>query len=39
MFRWAVEPMVDSPEAFAGFIASETQKWGEVVRSAKVRVD
>jgi tripartite-type tricarboxylate transporter receptor subunit TctC len=33
------EPMVDSPEEFAAFIASETQKWGEVVRSAKVRLD
>ena len=33
------EPMADSPEAFAAFIASETQKWGEVVRSAKVRLD
>ena len=33
------EPMVASPEEFAAFIASETQKWGEVVRNAKVRVD
>jgi tripartite-type tricarboxylate transporter receptor subunit TctC len=33
------EPMVESPEEFGAFIASETQKWGEVVRSAKVRLD
>ena len=33
------EPMVASPEEFAAFIASETQKWGEVVRNSKVRVD
>lgn len=33
------EPMVDSPEEFAAFIASEVQKWGQVVRSAKVRLD
>jgi len=33
------EPMVDSPEKFAAFIASETQKWGRVVRGAKVKLD
>jgi tripartite-type tricarboxylate transporter receptor subunit TctC len=33
------EPMVESPEEFAAFLASETRKWGEVVRSAKVRLD
>jgi tripartite-type tricarboxylate transporter receptor subunit TctC len=33
------EPMVESPEAFAAFIASETRRWGEVVRNAKVRLD
>jgi tripartite-type tricarboxylate transporter receptor subunit TctC len=33
------EPMVDSPDEFAAFIASEVQKWGQVVRSAKVRLD
>jgi tripartite-type tricarboxylate transporter receptor subunit TctC len=33
------EPMVASPEEFAAFIASETKNWGEVVRSAKVRLD
>jgi tripartite-type tricarboxylate transporter receptor subunit TctC len=33
------EPMVSTPEEFAAFIASETQKWGEIVRAAKVRLD
>jgi tripartite-type tricarboxylate transporter receptor subunit TctC len=33
------EPMVDSPEEFAAFIESETRKWGQVVRSARVRLD
>jgi tripartite-type tricarboxylate transporter receptor subunit TctC len=31
--------MVDSPEEFAAFIESETRKWGQVVRSARVRLD
>jgi tripartite-type tricarboxylate transporter receptor subunit TctC len=33
------EPMVGAPEEFAAFIASETEKWGRVVRAAKVKLD
>jgi tripartite-type tricarboxylate transporter receptor subunit TctC len=33
------EPMIGSPDEFAAFIASETQRWGEVVRSANVKLD
>ena len=33
------ESMVSSPEQFSAFIESEVQKWGQVVRSAKVKLD
>lgn len=33
------EPMVSSPEQFSAFIKSETQKWGNVVRNANVKLD
>jgi tripartite-type tricarboxylate transporter receptor subunit TctC len=33
------ETMVSSPEQFSAFIESEAQKWGQVVRSAKVKLD
>ncbi len=33
------EPMVSSPEQFFAFIKSEAQKWGDVVRNAKVKLD
>jgi len=33
------EPMVGSPEQFSAFIDSEAQKWGQVVRNAKVSID
>src|SRR5262249_19381522 len=33
------EPMVSSPDAFAAFLATESQKWGKVIRDAKVKVE
>jgi tripartite-type tricarboxylate transporter receptor subunit TctC len=33
------EPMVGPPDEFAAFIASEAQKWGQIVRRAKLRLD
>ena len=33
------EPMVSSPEQFSSFIQSEAQKWGDVVRKVKVKLD
>jgi tripartite-type tricarboxylate transporter receptor subunit TctC len=33
------EPGGNSPEAFAAFIRSEVDKWGKVVREAKIRLD
>ena len=35
----AFEPMTGSPEQFAEFMKSEVQKWGKVVRDAKVKLD
>lgn len=32
-------PMGGSPAEFGSFIASETAKWGQVIRNAKVKVD
>lgn len=32
-------PMGSSPEEFTAFLAAETRKWGEVIRSAKVTPD
>ncbi len=34
--RW---PGPDSPEAFGAFIRSESEKWGKVVRAAKIATD
>jgi len=33
------EPMVGTPEEFAAFIKAETQKWGELVRAARIKAD
>ena len=33
------EPMVSSPEQFSSFIQSQAQRWGDVVRKAKVKID
>ncbi|MNL84192.1 Tripartite tricarboxylate transporter family receptor [compost metagenome] len=32
-------PVGGSPAEFGSFIASETAKWGKVIRDAKVKVD
>jgi tripartite-type tricarboxylate transporter receptor subunit TctC len=32
-------PKTDSSQAFAAFIAAETQRWGKVVRDASIKVD
>jgi tripartite-type tricarboxylate transporter receptor subunit TctC len=32
-------PKTDSSQAFASFIAAETQRWGKVVRDANIKVD
>ena len=32
-------PKTDSSQAFAAFIAAETQRWGKVVRDANIKVD
>jgi tripartite-type tricarboxylate transporter receptor subunit TctC len=34
-----VEVVASTPEAFATLVRSEIAKWGEVVRSANVKVD
>ena len=33
------EPMVMSPTEFGSYIASETEKWGKVVKTAHIKVD
>jgi len=33
------EPMVSSPEQFAAFLAAESQKWGKVIRDAKLKIE
>jgi tripartite-type tricarboxylate transporter receptor subunit TctC len=33
------EPMVSSPEKFAEFLAAESQKWGKVIRDAKLKLE
>ena len=34
-----VEPVPNSPEAYAGYIQSELDKWGKVIRGANLRID
>jgi tripartite-type tricarboxylate transporter receptor subunit TctC len=33
------EPAGTTPEEFAAFIAAEVDKWGKVVKEAKIRID
>jgi tripartite-type tricarboxylate transporter receptor subunit TctC len=33
------EPLVSSPEQFAAFLAAESQKWGKVIRDAKLKIE
>jgi tripartite-type tricarboxylate transporter receptor subunit TctC len=37
--KLAVEPRVGSPANFAAFLVRETEKWGAVVRAAKIRIE
>jgi tripartite-type tricarboxylate transporter receptor subunit TctC len=37
--RLGAEARVGSPQAFAAFVAEETQKWGAIVKSAGVKLD
>ena len=34
-----ITPVGSTPDAFAAFIASETQRWGQVARAANIRLD
>jgi tripartite-type tricarboxylate transporter receptor subunit TctC len=33
------QPTTNTPDEFAAFIKSETEKWGRVIRNAKIPVD
>ena len=33
------EPLVDSPAELAGFLDTETKKWGKVIRDARIKVE
>jgi tripartite-type tricarboxylate transporter receptor subunit TctC len=33
------EPMLMTPAEFGKYIAAETEKWGRVVKSARIKVD
>jgi tripartite-type tricarboxylate transporter receptor subunit TctC len=33
------EPLTDTPEQFAAFIRSEARKWGQVIKTATVRIN
>jgi tripartite-type tricarboxylate transporter receptor subunit TctC len=39
MFEPMFEPMASSPEAFAAYIGTQTQKWGTLVRERKLSID
>jgi tripartite-type tricarboxylate transporter receptor subunit TctC len=39
LIEQAAEPVGSSPEDFARFIASESEKWAQAVRSAGIVVD
>lgn len=39
MAALGVEVIASSPEQFAQHLKSEIEKWGKVVREAKIRVD
>ncbi|MFC3127414.1 Bug family tripartite tricarboxylate transporter substrate binding protein [Pseudoroseomonas globiformis] len=34
-----ITPIGNSPEDFGGFVASETKRWGEVARKAKIQIE
>jgi tripartite-type tricarboxylate transporter receptor subunit TctC len=37
--RQGVEPIAETPEAFAAYFASEIKKWAEVVRTADIKAE
>jgi tripartite-type tricarboxylate transporter receptor subunit TctC len=37
--RFAVQPVIGSPEAFADYLRKESAKWGEVIKAANVKLD
>ena len=37
--KLGVEPVAESREAFDAYIRSETQKWGELVKSTGIKAD
>ena len=39
MLAAGTEPAASTPQEFAAFIRAETRKWGEVIRTAKIKVD
>ena len=37
--KQGIEPMVMNPRQFAGYMTSEIDKWGAVVKAAKIKVE
>jgi tripartite-type tricarboxylate transporter receptor subunit TctC len=37
--RLGAEPMLMTPAEFGKYIAAETEKWGKVVKTARIKVD
>jgi tripartite-type tricarboxylate transporter receptor subunit TctC len=37
--RFAVQPVIGPPEAFAEYLRKESAKWGEVIKAANVKLD
>jgi tripartite-type tricarboxylate transporter receptor subunit TctC len=37
--RQFMEPINSSPDTYADLIRSESQRWGEVIRQAKIKVE
>ena len=35
----ATTPIPQSPEQFGAYVAAEIEKWGKVIRAAKIRVE
>jgi tripartite-type tricarboxylate transporter receptor subunit TctC len=35
----AVEPISSTPEQFGAFMASETARWGKLIKDANIRVE
>lgn len=39
LFKFSSEPLGGTPQEFAGFIASESKKWSEIIRLSGVKID